>query len=184
MSKSWKVLETTEIFTTALMKLRSEKCELPDGRIMSRYYVVDFPDWVHVVAITSANEMILLKQYRQAAREVFWEVPGGTLDPGHESDPLEAAKRELQEETGYTSSHWKLLGSHSPNPAIQTNKIHTYLALNCSKTHELALDPFEDLEVELKSVKESFKMLKRGEFTHSLMMSSLVLAEPYLSKLD
>lgn len=151
---------------------------------MPRYYVVDFPDWVHVVAITVTNEIILLKQYRQAAQEVFWEIPGGTLDPGLESDPLEAAKRELQEETGFSSSDWKLLGSHSPNPAIQTNKIHTYLALNCKKTHELALDPFEDLEVELKPIKESFRMLKNGEFTHSLMMSSLVLAEPHIQKFD
>lgn len=149
---------------------------------MPRYYVVDFPDWVHVVALTKDGQVILLRQYRQAAKETFWEIPGGTLEPGHESKSLQAAQRELQEETGYTSSRWKLLGTHYPNPALQTNQIHTYLALDCEQTHDLELDPYEDLEVELKSVEDTLKMLRSGQFTHSLMMSSLILAETELNK--
>jgi 8-oxo-dGTP pyrophosphatase MutT (NUDIX family) len=179
MSKKWKVLHTEELFTTSIMKLRVEKCELPDGRVMPRYYVIDFPDWVHVVALTADAQVVLVKQYRQAARETFWEVPGGTLDPRKVESPFEAAQRELQEETGYTSKEWTCIGIHSPNPATQTNKIHTYLALNCEKTHDLNLDPYEDLDVELKSVTEVKAMLRGGKFTHSLVMSSLVLAEEY-----
>src|SRR5690606_19716382 len=106
----------------------------------------------------------------------FWEVPGGSLDPHRAEDPLDAAKRELQEETGFTSDSWKVLGVHSPNPAIQANKLHTYLAVNCKKTHDLSLDPYEDLEVHLRSVKETKQMLKEGGFTHSLMVASLALA--------
>lgn len=180
MTDKWKILSSEEIFSTKTMKLRVEKCELPDGRIMPRYYVVDFPHWVHVVGVTTSKELILLRQYRHAAAEVFWEIPGGTLD-AEESNPLSAAQRELREETGYTSKNWKLLGLHSPNPAIQTNQIYTYLAVDCEKTHDLQLDPYEVLEVQLKSLPESFAMLKKGEFTHSLMAASLVLAEPHLS---
>ncbi len=180
MEKKWKVLETENIFSTPIMKLRSEKCELPDGRVMPKYYIVDFPDWVHVVAITEKQEVILVEQYRHATRKTYCEIPGGTLDPHVTESPLIAAQRELQEETGYTSSNWKCIGIHEPNPAIQTNRIHTYLALDCKKTHELNLDPYEDLTVLLKPLREVFEMLEQGRFDHSLMMSSLVLAKPYL----
>src|SRR5690606_8280558 len=98
MEKKWKVLSSESIFSTSIMKLRFEKCELPDGRVMPKYYIVDFPDWVHVVAVTDANKVVLLRQYRHAAGTSFWEVPGGSLDPHRAEDPLDAAKRELQEE--------------------------------------------------------------------------------------
>ncbi|MCB0411874.1 MAG: NUDIX hydrolase, partial [Bdellovibrionales bacterium] len=115
-------------------------------------------------------------QYRQAARDWFWEIPGGAMDGKAEDveTPLEAAKRELLEETGYTSKNWKLLIETSPNPALQTNRIHTFLATDCELSAEQNLDPFEDLEVHLKPRAEVDQMLMDGEFGHALILGSLL----------
>lgn len=176
----WKVLNTEEIFKSGLFRLRMDKCKLPDGRIMPRYFTFEFPDWVQAVAVTKSGELVMLTQYRHSAENEFIEIPGGSTDPNTTEDPLEAAKRELLEETGYTSSKWQCVGVHYPNPALQTNRIHTYLALDCEKTAEPSLDPYEDLEVMLMSAKDVYEKAHKGEVTHSLILASLFLAQPYL----
>ncbi|RLA56016.1 MAG: NUDIX hydrolase, partial [Gammaproteobacteria bacterium] len=74
MSK-WKMLETTELAKLGPFRIRQDKCQLPDGRIMPKYYVVEFPDWVHVIAITPEGMMVLVDQYRHAAEGRFLELP-------------------------------------------------------------------------------------------------------------
>lgn len=176
----WKVLNTEEIFKSGLFRLREDKCKLPDGRIMPRYYTFDFPDWVQAVAITKSGEMVMLTQYRHSAEKDFLEVPGGSMDPRTTEEPLAAAQRELLEETGYTSSNWTCVGIQYPNPALQSNRLHTFLALDCEKTAEPSLDPFEDLEVKLMSIKDVYEKVHKGDVTHSLILSSLFLAQYYL----
>jgi len=179
--KHWKVLDEEVIFEQGYMKIRTEKCELPDGRIMPRYYIVDFFDWVQVVAVTAENKMVMVRQYRHAAREVCLELPGGAMSQNSNEVPEDAGRRELLEETGYDSDlPYKYLGFHYPNPALQSNKIHVFLAQNCEKKKDQDLDPFEDLSVEYHDVKQVYNMLDNGEFLHSLMVPSLVLARKYL----
>ena len=179
--KNWKVLSTEELFKSGLFRLRSEKCELPDGRVMPRYYTFDFADWVQAVAVTKDGKMVMLTQYRHSAKTVCLEVPGGSMDPRTTEDAMGAAQRELLEETGYSSSNWKSLGFHYPNPALQSNRIHIFLALDCEKTAEPHLDPFEDLEVELLSVKDVYEKVHKGEVTHALILATLLLAQPHLT---
>jgi len=182
MSK-WKVLSTEELFKSGLFRLRVDKCELHDGRIMPRYYTFDFPDWVQAVAVTSGGEMVMMTQYRHSANDVFLEVAGGSLDPRLNETPLAAAQRELLEETGYSSSRWTSLGVHYPNPALMSNRLHTFLALDCEKKAEPKLDPYEDLTVELMCVQDVYKAVREGKITHSLILASLFMAEPHLPKL-
>ncbi len=167
----WKVLKSTELFDSGLFRLRSDQCELPDKRIMPKYFVLDFPDWVNVVAVTKDKQMVLVEQYRHAAGEVFLEVPGGSLDSRTE-DPRLAGARELLEETGYKAGEIIDCGSHYPNPALQSNRMHSYLALDCEKVAEPDLDPFEDLKVRLMPVAEAFRRWESGEFTHSIISAS------------
>lgn len=181
MSK-WRVLEQTELFKSGFLRVRTEKCELPDGRIMPRYYVMEFPDWVNVVAVTTEGMALVVDQYRHAAGEMYLEIPGGSTDPRLKEDPRVAAERELLEETGYRAGRWLAVGWHSPNPAIQANRLHTYIALDCVKVQEPQLDPYEDLTVRLMPIKDLYERADRGEVTHSLILSSLALARLHLRK--
>lgn len=160
-----------------------DECELPDGRIMPRYFVLEFPDWVNVVPITTDGQMVLVRQYRHAAQDMFLEIPGGSThaDRGQgPEDPRVAGERELLEETGYMAKEWISCGFHYPNPALQNNRVHTYLALGCEKIKEPELDPYEDLTTVTLPVREVFKKWQNGEIQHSLIAASLGLSFRFL----
>ena len=180
-SMKWTALESEELLKTSFFQLRREKCELPDQRVMPGYYILDFPDWVHVIPMTSDHQLILLRQYRHAAGDIFYEIPGGTTEPGTNEEPKEAAARELLEETGYESKHWIGLGAYHPNPALQSNRLHVYLAQDCKKVSEQNLDPFEGIEVVTMGWEEAYRIVMSQDLQHGLMLGSLALAQFYLS---
>lgn len=169
----WKVLETTQLFSSGFFNLKTEKCELPDGRVMPKYFVVDFPDWVNILPITKEGQVILVKQYRQASRKVHLEIPGGSLEPRQNEEILEGARREMLEETGYDSKNIVRIHSHFPNPALQSNRMHTFVALDCEKVQEQNLDAFEDLELYFCSLERLEQHLKEGDIDHSIMVASV-----------
>lgn len=178
----WKRLESTDIFSSGLFRLRSDRCELPDGKIMPRYFVLDFPDWVNILPVTKDNQVILLKQYRHASGQIHLEIPGGSLDPHRNESTEEGARREMIEETGYNSKEIVKVSCHYPNPALQSNQTHTYIAYNCEKVQEQNLDPFEDLELYFCSVEQLEKHFYSGDFDHSIMLASLAGIIPLLRK--
>jgi 8-oxo-dGTP pyrophosphatase MutT (NUDIX family) len=175
----WKVLKSSDVFKAGFFRLRVDECQLPDGRIMPRYYVIEFPDWVNVVPVTADGQMVMVEQYRHGADEVFLEVPGGSTDAA-DADPRSAGERELLEETGYRASQWIDCGYHFPNPALQNNKMHTFLALGCHKAADPDLDPYEDLRVRLMPVREVYDLWEKGELRHSLIAASFALSLPAL----
>jgi len=164
------------------MRVHTDKCELPDGRIMPHYYVMEFPDWVNIIALTEEGIALLVEQYRHAAGDDFLEIPGGSTEPRGEEGPQVAAARELLEETGYFSEEWFKVGFHHPNPATQANRLHTYIAFNCKKIQEPKLDSYENLTLKMMPVKELYNRVDRGELSHSLILASLSLARPHLKK--
>ena len=177
----WEVLSSDELFSHAFFRFRKDRCALPDDRIMPAYYVMEFVDWVHVVPITGDGRIVLVNQYRHAARKRFYEFPGGTLEAGLDETPEAAARRELREETGYAPGRMQYLGLHYPNPALQDNRMHVFLATDCRPVAEPTLDPFEDLEVELVAVDDFMRYFEQGRPMHSLMMASFVLALPAIN---
>ena len=88
-----------------------------------------------------------------------------------------AAQRELQEETGYTSSNWKYLGKVDANPAFMNNYCETYLALDAKLTHTQELDPFEEIEVYLRDKKDLKDMVRNREITHSIIVAAFYLID-------
>lgn len=180
---SWEVLSSDELYSHPYFRFRKDRCALPDERIMPAYYVMEFVDWVNVVALTDDGKIVLVNQYRHAAKRRFYEFPGGTLDPDNKTEtPEQAATRELIEETGYAANRLSYLGLHYPNPGLQDNRMHVYLGTGCCKVSEPKLDTYEDLEVEVVDVQDFLQCIEQGRPMHSLMMASLVLALPAIKK--
>jgi ADP-ribose pyrophosphatase len=171
----WKVLQTKHLFQGRNQAFRSEEVELPNGKVMSAYYVMDFPDWVHAISLTSDGQVILVEQYRHATGETTLEFPGGSTHSRTE-DPAEAALRELQEETGFTSSEIVSIGHLSPNPAFQSNHIHIYVAFDCHESGPQVLDRYEIINVHLVSLHELQQLIQSGKFSHALMVAGFYRA--------
>jgi len=139
--RPWQVLQSTYGIDDRWLRLRSHIVQSPDGRTLPPCPVIEYPDWVDVIALTADLNILLVDQYRHSVRCVRTEFPAGTVDIGEE--PLAAIRRELLEETGYASDEWHLLGSAPVYPALQTNRIYSFLALNARRIGGQALDEGE-----------------------------------------
>lgn len=174
--KPWKVLETSYFRP----RLRIDKCELPNGNLLDAT-IFEFRTWANILALTKDSEAVLVRQYRHGVCDVVLELPGGVVED--EEDPLEGARRELLEETGYTSSNVIPVGKIYPNPALQTNTLFSFLALDVEKVGGQNLDAGEDIEVQLVPLEELIAMAKRGDFPHGLHMAVLLQTLLYLDRI-
>jgi 8-oxo-dGTP pyrophosphatase MutT (NUDIX family) len=137
---------------------------------LKRFSLIECVDWVNVIALTPANEVILIRQFRAGSRSICLEIPGGMVDEGE--DPRTAAARELEEETGYTAETWRSLGTSLPNPAIQDNRLHSYLAVDARPTAATRFDSSEVIELELAPLSEVRQMLRDGRIDHALVIAA------------
>ncbi|MBC5995024.1 NUDIX hydrolase [Pontibacter cellulosilyticus] len=174
-AKHWKVLKTELVFDEKWYTLRRDEVELPNGKVMDDYYVSVRPDVVLTFPVTEDGEVIFVRQYKHAAAGVFIELPGGVID-AHEDNPEEAARREMLEETGYTSDEMELVAEVIDNPTKDTNKIYFYLALNAHKVAEQDLDESESIEVFKVPLQEVESMVLNGEICVSGSVALCLLA--------
>ena len=175
----WETLSSEYLVRAPWAVLRKDECRMPNGHIVPDYYVLEYPDWVNMVALTADNRFILVRQYRHGVQQSVLEVPGGVIDPG-ENAP-EAARREMLEETGYRFDTIEEISTLFPNPATSTNKTTTYLLTGGMKVQEQDLDEQEDIEVILASPAEVKQWLLDNQFGQALHTAALFYA---LVKLD
>lgn len=154
-----------------LFRTRYDSLENPrTGQVMERL-VLEAPDWVNAVALTPERQVVMVRQYRFGTGSVTLEIPGGVMHPGE--TPEAAARRELLEETGYTATRWRHLGSVQPNPAFQDNLCHHLLAEDARATHDQRPDPGEDLVVETVPLADLRRLILDGTVRHSLVITAL-----------
>ncbi|MEX2489098.1 MAG: NUDIX hydrolase [Pseudomonadales bacterium] len=143
----------------------------PEDNSEHRFYVLGSPDWVNVVPITPAKEVVCIRQYRHGSEEITLEIPGGLVDPGEA--PREAAARECLEETGYKVNELISLGRLRPNPALMGNSVHTFMAQGVTQIAQVDNGLTEHTEVELIPLSRIHDLLVAGEIDHALITSTL-----------
>lgn len=168
----WKVLFSEYLIKRPWLTARRDKVLLPNGKIMPEYYILEYPDWVNITAVTKDGQFVMERQYRHGAKSTNYEIPSGTMETGE--TPLEAAKRELLEETGYGGGEWQKIMVLSANPTMMTNMNHCFLAVGVEKVADQHLDELECLDFFLKSRDEVIAMLDNNEMIHPLMVAPLL----------
>ena len=169
--EKWKTLESRYIIERPWLTARVDTVQLPNGSVNPEHYVLEYPDWVNVTAITSEGQFVFVRQYRHAFDEVLLELCAGVSEPGER--PVEAAKRELLEETGYGGGDWSLTMTIGQNPSICNNLTYCFLAQGVEKIDTQHLDASEDIEVVLLSRDQVYDMLRCDEMKQALMAAPL-----------
>ena len=178
---NWKICSSTYIHKGPWATLRSDKCEMPDGRIVEQYYVLEYPNWANAVALTEDNKVIMVRQYRHAANIVSLEIPGGVIEDGE--DPEAGMLRELLEETGYQFDSIELISTVYANPSTANNKTYCYLAKGGKKVQEQSLDEHEELIVEEYTIAEVKQLLADNKIAQALHCTGLFYALMKLGEL-
>jgi 8-oxo-dGTP pyrophosphatase MutT (NUDIX family) len=173
MIKKWDIIRSERLNSYRIFSTRKDISLSPVTGKDHDFYVIEAPDWINVVPITPHGELVLIKQYRHGIKSPTLEIPGGMVDPGE--TPLEAAKRELLEETGYASDDWLCIGRVHPNPAIQDNTCYTFLARGVRRVQEPRFDGTEDIASLLIPVQDMHRLVSEGKITHSLVISAFYL---------
>ena len=167
----WKILKSEYLFRRPWLTVRRDCVELPDGRPNPEFYVLEYPDWVNVIAITDDGQFVMERQYRHGLGKTCFEIPAGVIEKGE--TPLEAAKRELMEETGYGEGEWKEIMSVSGNSSTTNNISHCFVAKGVKKIGMQHLDRTEDLEVVLLDRSQVWDLMVNDQVKQALMAAPL-----------
>ena len=171
MKSEWIKLGSREIYQNRILCLREDTYHFIPNDIKKDFTVFEFSDWVNVIPLTADGYIVMIKQFRHGTDSVTLEIPGGLIEK-NDSDPSVAALREMQEETGYFSDEMIHIGTVEPNPAIQTNRCHTFLARNAYLKSPQNFDPTESIELELIKAEKVLEMIKAGGITHGLVVAA------------
>ncbi len=166
-----KILTTERIYSGRVVNLEISEVELPDGKHQKRE-IIRHSGASAVVALDDDNRLLLVRQYRVAAAKIMLEIPAGLLNPLE--DPMTAAIREFQEETGYKPTNIQPLGGFHPAPGYTTEFIHLFFATDLVESH-LPGDEDEFIEVERLTFDEAMNLINTGEITDAKTIIALLL---------
>jgi ADP-ribose pyrophosphatase len=163
------VIASTPAFAGRVFSVRRDDVRLADGRDV-RLDIVEHPGSFAIAACPEPERLVLVRQYRHAVRKWLWEIPAGTAEPGEE--PIDGARRELAEETGYRAGRLRKIGSFYVTPGYSSECVHLVLAEDL-RLGEQALDPDEAIEVRVHSLNDVRAMAERGEIIDAKTLLAL-----------
>ena len=170
MPKPWPTIDSQPGPSFRIFSLRIDTARAPHSGKKHEFCVIDSPDWVNIIPLTSDDQVVMIKQFRHGIKKVTLEIPGGMVDPG--DTPEGAASRELLEETGYQAEEWVKIGEVSPNPAIFNNRCYTFLARNLKKVSDPSPDQTEDIEVVLVPTADIPQLIQEGIIDHAIVIAA------------
>ena len=167
----WQTLKSSYPFKSKWLTVRKDHVRMPLGHEMDDFYVVESPDWVNVIAITKDGQIVLERQYRHGLQQICIEIPAGSVEPSESA--LDAGKRELLDETGYSGGEWIPFGNYAPNASGMNNLSHTFIANGVEKIGKPCLEISEDIEVFLASKEELKELLESEQIIEADLMAPL-----------
>lgn len=168
----WKILKSEYLYRRSWLTVRKDCVQIPNGQVNDEFYVLEYPDWVNVIAITEEGRFVFERQYRHGLGKTCYEIPAGVMEDGE--TPLEAARRELLEETGYGEGEWRKLMTLSGNASTTNNLSHCFVATGVKKiSEEQHLDRTEDITVALLTKEEVLDLMTCDQIKQSLMAAPL-----------
>jgi len=178
MVETWERVESHRLADHRVLRVRQDVSRLPRTGEVHEFCVLEMPEWVNIIALTPEDRVVMIRQYRHGTGEIGLEIPGGAVD---EDDvyPAEAARRELVEETGYEAEQILPLGKVAPNPALQNNRCHSFLALGARPVRKQRLDEGEDIEVEEIDLGTIPDLIGSGVISHGLVVVAFYFWEQY-----
>lgn len=168
-SLAWRREGSERLADCRVFQVRRDTSRSPRDGGAHDFYVIEAPDWINVIPLTADERVVMIEQFRHGTSEVTLEIPGGMVDPGE--TPRETAAREMLEETGYAARELVALGSLHPNPAIQNNRIHTFLARDAEFRVAPVFDGTEQTVVRLVPLARVPSLIADGTITHSLVVA-------------
>ena len=169
--KRWKTLKSEYLIRRPWLTARRDAVQLPNGEVNDEFYVLEYPDWINVIAITGEGHFVFVRQYRYALDLDSIELCAGVIEQGE--TPEEGARRELLEETGFGGGEWKEIMTIGQNPSTCSNWTHCFLATDVEKLQEQHLDRTEDIDVMLLTRDEVLEMMRSGQLKQALMLAPL-----------
>ena len=173
MLRPWRRVGSDRLQHCRVFDVDAVRFEPPEGGDPTTFYCLDAPDWVNVIPVTGAGDVLFVRQYRHGTESFTLEIPGGMCDP--DESPRDAAARELHEETGYVAGALLDLGFVHPNPALQANRCHTFLARELTERGQPQPDDHEQFELERVPLHRVDRLIAEGEITHALVIAAFHL---------
>lgn len=166
----WKETSKESVFKTFIFELFSVGFKSEQSGKEGKFHVLESNDWVNIVPVTENNEVLMVKQFRYGTREMSLEFPAGGMEPGE--NPMDAAMRELLEETGGIGQTVLKIGSCRPNSAILNNSCHHFVAKGVRLQKAQELDHFEEIDIEIIPVEKIDQMIRDGKITQALSIAA------------